>query len=119
MRALLSARLNVGMNTHLYTPGARAVSTEQIVWWWGHLVRAVLQSTFFVRHSERSEESLFVLNGRDTEGFLASLGMTDALFPPNQMTPIPIVWCCPNLKKGQVSEVGASAPTKSFGEMGF
>src|ERR1035441_5272092 len=61
--------------------------------WRCHLVRAILQSTLLVRHSERSEESLSVLNGRDTEGFLASLGMTDGFFSPNQnpLCPSPFV----------------------------
>jgi hypothetical protein len=51
--------------------------------------RVVLQATRFGRHSERSEESLFVLNCQEAEGFLTSFGMTDSSFSPNRMTPLP------------------------------
>jgi hypothetical protein len=51
--------------------------------------RVVLQATRFGRHSERSEESLFVLNCQEAEGFLTSFGMTDASFSPKQITPAP------------------------------
>jgi hypothetical protein len=51
--------------------------------------RVVLQATRFSRHSERSEESLFVLICQEAEGFLTSFGMTDSSFSPKQMTPAP------------------------------